>query len=67
MTVREFTSLLWYSQVVKIVIHDKDGNEKNVLAECPNYALRSALYEEINKMEVRSYGVENNAMVIVVK
>lgn len=53
MTIRELTNNMWYSQKVCIV---NDMN-KEIKMEGTNYQLRSAVYNDLNKREVISFGV----------
>ena len=73
MTVREFTSKMWYSQkiaVIKLKEFDKCNNiddiRKAALMIGENCQLRSINYDEVNGMLVGSYGVIDDTLIIEV-
>lgn len=73
MTVREFTSRIWYSQKIMIIKwqdFDKckniDDIRKAALMVGENYQLRSVNYEKANNMLVDSYGVMDDTLIIEV-
>lgn len=81
MTVREFTSRVWYSQKI-IVIKWKNFDYINKSIEVTDkyfetikeqaeyvgtpHKLRSVKYDNINEMLIDSYGVMNNVLIIEV-
>lgn len=73
MTVREFTSQLWYSQKIMVIkwkdfdkCKDIDDIRKVALMVGENYQLKSVNYEKVNNMLVDSYGVMDDALIIEV-
>lgn len=73
MTVREFTSHVWYSQKIAIIkwqdldkCNDIDDIRKAALMVGENYQLRSINYDKVNDMLVYSYGVMDNTLIIEV-
>ena len=73
MTVREFTSLVWYIQKIIIVkwkdfdkCKDIDDIRKVALMVGENYQLGSVNYEKVNNMLVDSYGVMDDTLIIEV-
>lgn len=73
MTVREFTSRVWYSQKIMIIkwkdfdkCNNIDDIRKVALMVGENYQLRSENYEKVNNMLVDSYGVMDNTLIIEV-
>lgn len=73
MTVRDFTSRLWYSQKIIVIkwkefdkCNDIDEIRKAALMVGENWQLRSVNYENVNNMLVDSYGVMDNTMIIEV-
>lgn len=73
MTVREFTSRMWYSQKIIVIkwkefdrCKDIDEIRKAALMVGENYQLRSVNYENINNMLVDSYGVMDDMLIIEV-
>lgn len=73
MTVREFTSHVWYSQKIIVIkwkefdrCKDIDEIRKAALMVGENYQLRSVNYENINNMLVDSYGVIDDTLIIEV-
>ena len=73
MTVREFTSHMWYAQkviVIKWKEFDKCNNiddiKRRALMVGENCNLRSTAYEKICEMLVDSYGAIGDTMIIEV-
>lgn len=73
MTVREFTSRVWYSQKIVIIkwrefdkCNDIDDIRKAALMIGENYQLRSINYDKVNGMLVDSYGVIDDTLIIEV-
>ena len=73
MTVRDFTSRLWYSQKIIVIkwkefdkCNDIDDIKRRSLMVGENWQLRSVNYENVNNMLVDSYGVMDNTMIIEV-
>ena len=73
MTVREFTSKMWYSQKIVVIkwkefdkCNDIDDIRKAALMVGENYQLRSINYDKVNDMLVDSYGVMDNTLIIEV-
>ncbi len=73
MTVREFTSHVWYSQKIMVIkwkefdkCKDIDEIRKAALMVGENCQLRSVKYEKVNNMLVDSYGVMDNTLIIEV-
>lgn len=73
MTVREFTSRVWYSQKIMIIkwqvfdiYKDIDDIQKLALMVGENWQLRSVNYEKVNNMLVDSYGAIDNTLIIEV-
>ena len=73
MTVREFTSRMWYSQKIIVIkwkefdrCKDIDEIRKAALMVGENYQLRSVNYENINNMLVDSYGAIDDTIIIEV-
>jgi len=73
MTIREFTSRLWYSQKIIVIkwkdfdkCKDIDDIRKVALMVGENYQLRSVNYENVNNMSVDSYGVMDDTLIIEV-
>lgn len=74
MTVRDFTSRVWYSQKITIIKWKEFDKCKNIdeirkvaLMVGENYQLRSVNYEKINNMLVDSYGVMDDTLIIEVR
>lgn len=73
LTVREFTSRLWYSQPIIVLKwqqfdrwYNIDEIRKAALMVGENYQLRSINYEDVCNMAVDSYGVMDNTLIIEV-
>ncbi len=73
MTVREFTSRMWYSQKIIVIkwkefdrCKDIDEIRKAALMVGENYQLRSVNYENINNMLVDCYGAIDDTIIIEV-
>ena len=73
MTVREFTSKMWYSQKIAVIkwkefdkCNDIDDIRKAALMVGENYQLGSINYDNVNGMLVDSYGVMDNTLIIKV-
>ena len=73
MTVKEFTSRLWYSQKIMVIkwkdfdkCKDIDDIRKVSLMVGENYQLMSVNYEKVNNMLVDSYGVMDDTLIIEV-
>lgn len=74
MTVREFTSQLWYIQKIAIIkwkafeqCNDIDDIRHKALMVGNNYELRSVIYDNINDMLVDRYGAMDDMLVIEVE
>jgi len=73
MTVKEFTSRLWYAQNIVIITwqqfdkcNDLDEILGKALLKCENWQLRSDVYKKINNKLVDSYGVMDEYLIIEV-
>ena len=73
MTVREFTSHVWYAQKIMVIkwkdfdrCNDIDDIRKTALMVGENHQLRSVNYDNVNKMLVDSYGVMDDTLIIEV-
>lgn len=73
MTVREFTSRIWYAQKIMIIkwkefdkCKDIDEIRKAAVMTGENCDLRSVTYDKVNNMLVDSYGVIDNVLIIEV-
>ena len=73
MTVREFTSKMWYLQKIVVIkwkefdkCNDINDIRKAALMVGKNYQLRSINYDKVNGMLVDSYGVMDDTLIIEV-
>lgn len=73
MTVREFTSKMWYAQQIVIITWQQFDRCKDIdevlgkaLLRCENWQLRSEVYREINNKMVDSYGVMDGYLIVEV-
>lgn len=63
MTVNDLTMRAWYTQ--KIIIK-KDDQDFTVVFDGDNQGLRSDLYKELKNTPIRSFGADEDTLVIMI-